>query len=875
MIIIETEEDIRRAKLFNESVNARWNSVLDGRPPTPALLYFKTREPGIFEYVEIGWSKESAKTEERASSELQKLTAEDGLHDGVSIGEGYWIGVAHDEMEKFYETRGEAARIHPIDFERAVKLLKDHISHIEKNIDTKFPPIADLYFSLALIYAEHDKFEEHDTAVEYGLRLLFENLETRSRYFGYQFAKETKRLAQTYLNRDELTPALGVYARLKQARAMVPEEVSKIMFEDWNLLAEFYERHKRIDDAAACYRSIGEQIDWKDGPHSEQQENVRLAASKLIELGFDADAEKLYEKFLQFVLSKNSIRKNCKFCIIGGLICGHWFEPYIKLLQKQNRSEYASELIKEFGLDERDFRPARIEDLFGYVDLDGNWIIPQRFAKAGSFIDGKAEVVLSEDETRYARCRCIDKTGKVIGFSSQGRLDNLMPDGYRQNRPMSEGRIVVYKVSDKSKTYPISSRPELCGYADIDGNLVIEAKFTEAKPFYRGVAIVAVGGYIGLAGCVIGLQDGKYGLIDRTGKILIEPKYRALHRFNQEFDDGLMTYQTEDGGGVITTQGEVRSYLPGCNDLFYCSEGLAEVEWKNDKLPGSPLKYGFVDSAGRIAIEPQFDYAGYFVCDMAPVRIGRLYGYINRTGSVVVDTMYDDAKQFKNRLGIVCKNGRWGCIDENGKYIVEPRYDGLDWSKDNLLLAKQGEKVGLIDCSGKVLCSPQFDEIGQFLGEYAIVANQGLKGIIDRSGAVTIKPRFHDLDVFAENLARAAVKNDNGQMLWGYINPQGEFVIPPTFTEAKSFSDGLAAVRSTDCGKFGFISPEGKLAIDHRFDDAYSFRCGRSTIAVATEGGDKLFGIIDTTGKYTLPPEYEEVGTGYSEGLCFAGRKRT
>jgi len=873
VIIIETEEDIRRAKLFNESVNARWNYALDGRPTTPALLYFKTREPGLFEYVEIGWSKESARTESRAATELEKLTAEDGLHDGVSIGEGYWIGVAHDEMEKFYETRGEAARIHPIDLEKAVKLLKDHISHIEKNIDAKFPPIADLYFSLAAIYSEHDRFEEHDTAVEYGLRLLFENLETRSRYFGYQFAKETRRLAQTYLHRDELTHALGVYARLKQARATVPEEVAKIMFEDWNLLAKFYERHKRTDDAAACYRSIGEQIDWKNGPQWEQQENLRLAASKLAEFGFDEDAEKLYENFLQFLLSKNSIRRNCKFCIGGGLACGHWFEPYIRLLQKQNRSEYASELIKEFGLDERDFRPARVEDLIGYVDLNGNWKIPQRFAKAGGFIDGKAEVELTENEAKYARYRCIDITGTVTGFSSRGRLDNLMPDGYKQASSMSEGLIVVYKVSEKISTF--SSRPEHYGYVDVDGNLVIEAKFTEAKPFYRGVAIVALGGYIGLVGCVVRLQDGKYGLIDRTGTILIEPKYRALHRFNQEFDDGLMTYQTEDGGGVITTQGEVRSYLPGCNDLFYCSEGLADVEWKNDKLPGAPMKYGYVDSDGRIAIEPQFDYASYFSENLAAVRIGRLYGYINRTGEVVIDTVYDDARPFKNRLGIVCKDGQWGCTDENGKYIVEPRYDGLDWSKDNLLLARQSEKVGLIDCSGKVLCSPQFDEIGQFSGEYAIVANQGLKGIIDRSGAVTIKPRFHDLDVFAENLARAAVKNDSGQLLWGYINPQGEFVIPPTFSEAKSFSDGLAAVRSTDGGKFGFISPEGKLAIDHRFDDAYSFRCGRSTIAFATEGGDKLFGIIDTTGKYILPPEYEEVGTGYSEGLCFAGRKRT
>lgn len=874
MIIIETEEDIRRAKLFNESVNARWNSALDGRPRTPALLYFKTREPGLFEYVEIGWSKESARTEEKAAAELEKLTAADGLHDGVSIGEGYWIGVASDEMDKFYGARSEAASIHPVNFERAVKLLKDCIANIEKNIDPRFPPIADLYFILAYIYAEHDRFEDHDLAIEYGLELLAENLATRPGHFGYQFAKEMKQLAESYLNRDELTLALGVYARLKQARALVPAEVAKVMYEDWNPLAEFYERHKRFGDAADCYRSIGEQIDWKNGPHWEQQEKIRLAACKLMEFGFSADAEKLYEKFLRFVLTHNSIRKNCRFCM-GGTVCGHWFVPYIKHLQKQDRSQVAMELIEELGLDERDFRQARPEDLFGYVDLDGNWAIPQRFAQAGSFRDGKAEVVLTEEEAQYARRRYIDKSGNVIGLSNQGFQDHLkIPEGYKQDRPTSEGLAVVYKVPDKKFAYRGSSRPELYGYADVDGNMVIEATFTEAKPFYRGVAVVARDGYIGAAGCVIRLLDGNYGLIDRTGKILIEPKYRALHRFNEEFDDGLMTYQTEDGGGVITTQGEVRSYLPGCNDLFYCSEGLADVEWKNEKLPGAPMKYGYVDSEGRIAIEPRFDYASYFSGGFAAVKIDQKYGYINQAGELVLDTIYDDAKPFRNKLAIICKDGRWGCIDENGQYVIVPQYDALEWRKDNFLLAKKEEKVGLLDCSGKVICSPQFDEIRQFSGEFAIITKQGLKGTIDKSGAINIQPRFHDLDIFAENLARAAVKNDNGVLNWGYINPRGEFVIPPSFIETKLFSDGLAAVRSTGKGKFGFVRPDGKLAIDHRFEDAYSFSNGRATVAITTKNGDKLFGIIDTTGKYILPPEYEEVGTGFSEGLCFAGKKR-
>ncbi|MFN8553756.1 MAG: WG repeat-containing protein [Candidatus Obscuribacterales bacterium] len=54
--------------------------------------------------------------------------------------------------------------------------------------------------------------------------------------------------------------------------------------------------------------------------------------------------------------------------------------------------------------------------------------------------------------------------------------------------------------------------------------------------------------------------------------------------------------------------------------------------------------------------------------------------------------------------------------------------------------------------------------------------------------------------------------------------PAGEFCHSAIFSEAKSFSDGLAAVRSTKSGKVGgFSKPDGKLAIDYRFDDANSF----------------------------------------------------
>lgn len=56
---------------------------------------------------------------------------------------------------------------------------------------------------------------------------------------------------------------------------------------------------------------------------------------------------------------------------------------------------------------------------------------------------------------------------------------------------------------------------------------------------------------------------------------------------------------------------------------------------------------------------------------------------------------------------------------------------------------------------------------------------------------------------------------------WGFIDDEGEIVIKPVFQEAKSFSNGLAAVY--DGEKWGFINKDGDLVIDYQFRDVDYF----------------------------------------------------
>ena len=91
-------------------------------------------------------------------------------------------------------------------------------------------------------------------------------------------------------------------------------------------------------------------------------------------------------------------------------------------------------------------------------------------------------------------------------------------------------------------------------------------------------------------------------------------------------------------------------------------------------------------------------------------------------------------------------------------------------------------------------------------------------------------------------------------MGWGYIYPTGETAIPPVFSYANRFSEGLAAVQ--DNGFFGYIETSGTLAMPSRFLEAEDFSAG---LAVVCDKETRKYGMIDRTGKYRIPPNFDSL----------------
>jgi hypothetical protein len=153
-------------------------------------------------------------------------------------------------------------------------------------------------------------------------------------------------------------------------------------------------------------------------------------------------------------------------------------------------------------------------------------------------------------------------------------------------------------------------------------------------------------------------DNGKWGLTDYSGNVIIPLKYDYLHIEN----DNLFIielnrkYQFID----IYERALIKQY-----DSFFNphGNGIARVE-----LDG---KYGFIDR-NYIEIIPVIydDAAKEFSENLICVKLNGKWGYIDKTGKTVLPFQFESAQNFGEGLEAICRNGQWMFIDHSGKTVM-------------------------------------------------------------------------------------------------------------------------------------------------------------------------------------------------------------
>lgn len=165
------------------------------------------------------------------------------------------------------------------------------------------------------------------------------------------------------------------------------------------------------------------------------------------------------------------------------------------------------------------------------------------------------------------------------------------------------------------------------------------------------------------------------------------------------------------------------------------------------------------------------------------------YHFLDVESGQLSEKAYKRVSSFENGTAFVYEDGSWKRVSGDLQGIQEESYNDVkiymngSYLYDSIMVASTSDGYALYDENGKVKTEMACRDMDNYYGDYI------------------------------------AYQDENG--LWGYINKKGRIVIEPQYKEAKSFSNGLAAV--FDGKNWGYIDHKADLVIACQFTNADYF----------------------------------------------------
>ena len=141
-----------------------------------------------------------------------------------------------------------------------------------------------------------------------------------------------------------------------------------------------------------------------------------------------------------------------------------------------------------------------------------------------------------------------------------------------------------------------------------------------------------------------------------------------------------------------------------------------------------------------------------------------------------------------------------------------------------------------------------------------VMGSNLLWGYVNTEGDLVIECQYNGASAFENGFATVG-RYVGSEYRKGIINSEGKTIVPiGQYDDVSTFAEGFCWVRSH--GKWGCIDTEGRMVIEARYDAACNF--GDGLAAVKTGG---RWGAVDQRGREVIPPVFES-GFIFREGIA-------
>ena len=271
-------------------------------------------------------------------------------------------------------------------------------------------------------------------------------------------------------------------------------------------------------------------------------------------------------------------------------------------------------------------------------------------------------------------------------------------------------------------------------------------------------------------------------------------------------------------------------------------------------------KWGFINTAGEVVVEPQYDECHDYQNGYAAVKINGKWGYIDTKHNLVIAPEFQDVEDFKNGLAIVLRDGKWGVINTTGKSPSGIIFDEVQEYKDGFALAFADGVQYFLDNEGEIKRLHKSYEFTSFSNGMAPVKNKKKNkwGFIDKKGRLVIDTKYDTVYSFSNDIA--LVKHRG---MYKYIRKSGgEQYIEGINGQPLEFINGFAKIKAYN--GYSFISSDFKR-IPYTYREVSDFK---SHNMAAVRLSDNSLSYINATGKEKFKVNYDMIGDFSSNGLA-------
>ena len=334
-------------------------------------------------------------------------------------------------------------------------------------------------------------------------------------------------------------------------------------------------------------------------------------------------------------------------------------------------------------------------------------------------------------------------------------------------------------------------------------------------------------------------KDGKYGLIDVTGKEIVPVDYEEIVAVLSIEN----SFKVKKNGkyGIVDSEGKT----------------VVEPQYADIDVLGKDNKSGFIvkDDSGKYGL---IEYSNNQILEIKYDSIEKVYGndlyvvtvagkqkLVNKENADVLTNGFDSIKQIlanQENAVIFVKDNKYGVMNTSGEILIEAQYDKLEEAKLGTFIAKNGDKYGIIDAEKQEKIPFEYTSIiyNQKADIYILEDSNYNSQILNSNLETKISGILVELN---ESKGYLKLRIDDDYKYYNFkFEEKQEKDIFPNRTLFLSKKDG----------KYGYIDKDEKIVVDYIYDDAIE----QNDYGYCAVKKDGKWGSINIKGDVVQEPTY-------------------